>query len=471
MNIFKYEVEDGIAESVAKANSLAFNSSINIKDMPKDVLEKAISMQFTPVNQIDLFYFESILASAGWNKNDDVFEIEELIKARFTPVNKPVNFMHNEKDIIGHMTSSILLSDGSVVGEDMQSLSNLDVIVGSVLYKYWEEEEQRNRVTSIIKEIAEGKWCVSMECIFPHFDYAVIGPDGSNKIVARNDETSFLTKYLKVFGGKGEYKGYRIGRLLRDFTFSGKGIVDNPANPRSIITDYKAESFYGAAASIQEIETNVEKEMSKEIETVAKADYDNLVEELKSLKAQAAEKAQKEVDEKIKSIAADLDAHKEIIKGKDTNIQSLTEQLNTTKAELEVVKSELTTEKLNVVKASRLAKLLEKGVSEDRAKSLSEKFASISEELFNELVDSFPTEAKKDEEDMEKEECAKKEKEEAAKKEKEATEAATKALEAAKSSEIPGSIPNADKANELSAKASAWLKNSVDSVIPEKKNK
>ena len=259
--------------------------------------------------------------------------------------------------------------------------------------------------------------------------------------------------------------------MLRDFTFSGKGIVDNPANPRSIITDYKAESFYGAAASIQEIETNVEKEMSKEIETVAKADYDNLVEELKSLKAQAAEKAQKEVDEKIKSIAADLDAHKEIIKGKDTNIQSLTEQLNTTKAELEVVKSELTTEKLNVVKASRLAKLLEKGVSEDRAKSLSEKFASISEELFNELVDSFPTEAKKDEEDMEKEECAKKEKEEAAKKEKEATEAATKALEAAKSSEIPGSIPNADKANELSAKASAWLKNSVDSVIPEKKNK
>lgn len=469
MNIFKYEIEDGLSNEVAKANSIAFNRTILVKDMPKDVLEKTISMQFTPVNQIDLFYFESILASSGWNKNDDVFEIAELIKARYTPINKPVNFMHNEKDIIGHMTSSILLSNNLPIDNETDIISNLDVIVGSVIYKYWEDEGQRERITSLLKEIAEGKWCVSMECIFPHFDYAVITPDGSNKVVARNDDTSFLTKYLRIFGGKGEYKGCRIGRLLRDFTFSGKGIVDEPANPRSIVTDYKAESFYGSAASIQEI--NMENEMSKEIETVAKADYDNLVEELKSLKAQAAEKAQKEVDEKIKSIASDLEAHKEIIKGKDANIQSLTEQLNTTKAELEVVKNELTTEKLNVVKASRLAKLLEKGVSEDRAKSLSEKFASISEELFNELVDSYPTEAKKDEKEMEKEECAKKEKEEAAKKEKEATEAATKALEAAKSSEIPGSIPNADKANELSAKASAWLKNSVDSVIPEKKNK
>lgn len=466
MHVFKSEIEDGISEQVAKANSIAFTTSINVKELPREALEKALAMQFQPITQIDLFYYESILVSTGWNKNDDVFDIREVVKARNTPSNKPVNYMHNEKDIIGHMTSSILMSEGKILPDTINEYpETLDVIVGSVLYKYWEDQEQRERVNKLIAEIVEDKWCVSMECIFPHFDYAIVLPNGEHKVVARNEETAFLSKYLKVFGGKGEYKGYRVGRLLRDFTFSGKGIVDNPANPRSKITD-KAESFYGAAASIQDIglDSQEEKEMSKEIETVAKSEYDSLVEELKALKTTAAEQAKKEIDDKIKSISAEVDAHKEIIVQKDSTIASLNEQLTAAKSELETVKKELQTEKLNVVKASRLAKLLEKGVSEDKAKSLVDKFASVSEELFTELVDAIPTEAKKEEakkseDDMEKEECAKK-----------AAEAA-KALEEAKAKEVAGSIPNEKKADDIIAKASAWFKPSVDSSIPQKKNK
>lgn len=466
MNVFKSEIEDGISEQVAKANSIAFTSTISVKELPQEALEKALAMQFQPITQIDLFYYESILVSTGWNKNDDVFDIREVVKARNTPSNKPVNYMHNEKDIIGHMTSSILMSEGKILPDTINEYpATLDVIVGSVLYKYWEDQEQRERINKLIAEIVDDKWCVSMECIFPHFDYAIVTPNGEQKVVARNEETAFLSKYLKVFGGKGEYKGYRVGRLLRDFTFSGKGIVDNPANPRSKITD-KAESFYGAAASIQDIglDSQEEKEMSKEIETVAKSEYDSLVEELKALKTTAAEQAKKEIDDKIKSISAEVDAHKEIIVQKDSTIASLNEQLTAAKSELETVKKELQTEKLNVVKASRLAKLLEKGVSEDKAKSLVDKFASVSEELFTELVDAIPTEAKKEEakkseDDMEKEECAKK-----------AAEAA-KALEEAKAKEVAGSIPNEKKADDIIAKASAWFKPSVDSSIPQKKNK
>lgn len=464
MNVFKSEIEDGISEQVAKANSIAFTSTISVKELPQEALEKALAMQFQPITQIDLFYYESILVSTGWNKNDDVFDIREVVKARNTPSNKPVNYMHNEKDIIGHMTSSILMSEGKILPDTINEYpATLDVIVGSVLYKYWEDQEQRERINKLIAEIVDDKWCVSMECIFPHFDYAIVTPNGEQKVVARNEETAFLSKYLKVFGGKGEYKGYRVGRLLRDFTFSGKGIVDNPANPRSKVTDThmnRAESFYGAAASIQDIGLNQEeKQMSKEIETVAKSEYDSLVEELKALKASAAEQAQKEIDDKIKSISAEVDAHKEIIVQKDSAIASLTEQLTAAKSELETVKKELQTEKLNVVKASRLAKLLEKGVSEDKAKSLAEKFASISEELFTELVDAIPTEAKKSDEDMEKEECAEK-----------AAEAA-KALEDAKTKEAAASIPNDKKADDIIAKASAWFKPSVDSSIPQKKSK
>ena len=42
------------------------------------------------------------------------------------------------------------------------------------------------------------------------------------KIVPRSEQTSFLTKYLRSYGGSGEYDGARIYRVLRDFTFSGK---------------------------------------------------------------------------------------------------------------------------------------------------------------------------------------------------------------------------------------------------------
>ena len=45
------------------------------------------------------------------------------------------------------------------------------------------------------------------------------------RIVARNDESAFLTKHLRAYGGTGEYEGYKIGRSLRDISFSGKGLV------------------------------------------------------------------------------------------------------------------------------------------------------------------------------------------------------------------------------------------------------
>merc|ERR1711959_822172 len=37
------------------------------------------------------------------------------------------------------------------------------------------------------------------------------------------------------YGGSGKYEGYTVGRLLRNIAFSGKGLVSNPANPRSVI--------------------------------------------------------------------------------------------------------------------------------------------------------------------------------------------------------------------------------------------
>ena len=68
------------------------------------------------------------------------------------------------------------------------------------------------------------------------FDYGVTNKNtGEYKVLARDENTAYLTKHLKAYGGLGEHEDYKIGRVLRNITFSGKGFVDKPANPDSVI--------------------------------------------------------------------------------------------------------------------------------------------------------------------------------------------------------------------------------------------
>ena len=65
-----------------------------------------------------------------------------------------------------------------------------------------------------------------MECIFRGFDYGIRKPDGTNHVLARDQDTAFLTQHLRAYGGDGIYQDHKIGRVLRQITFSGKGFVD-----------------------------------------------------------------------------------------------------------------------------------------------------------------------------------------------------------------------------------------------------
>jgi hypothetical protein len=190
-------------------------------------------------NQIDLYYIKSILVSTGWNKNDDVFDPRQTWAAKNTPEDKQFNFMHNENDIIGHITGSYVVdvNGNKILAEEDEVPQQFDIVTEAVLYNSWTNPDNRQRISKIIAEIEEGKWFVSMECLFASFDYAVIDKEGSAKTVARNEESAFLTKHLRAYGGTGEYEGYKIGRSLRDISFSGKGLVSKPANPRSVILD------------------------------------------------------------------------------------------------------------------------------------------------------------------------------------------------------------------------------------------
>lgn len=247
MKVYQQEILDGLAEQVKAQASIAYCApavivnNIDSDDtwtISKSNIEK-IKASSNP-NQIDLYYLKSILVSTGWNKNDDVFDPAQTWAAKNTPEDKQFNFMHNENDIIGHITGSYIVdrNGNKILSEDAQSPpEEFDIVTEAVLYNSWTNPENRERIKKIIAEIEEGKWFVSMECLFAGFDYSIINKEGATKVVARNEESAFLTKHLKAYGGTGEYEGYRVGRSLRDISFSGKGLVSKPANPRSVILD------------------------------------------------------------------------------------------------------------------------------------------------------------------------------------------------------------------------------------------
>ena len=243
MKIYKQEILDGVAEAVKATASVAYCSQATVCDHATEspVLEKVLAANANP-KQIDLYYIKSVLVSTGWNKNDDVFPPEATFAARHTPEDKQFNFMHNENDIIGHITGSYVVDRNGDKIEAEEAPAQFDIVTEAVLYNSWSDPDNRERMAKIIAEIEQGKWFVSMECLFNGFDYAVVSPDGSHKVVARNEESAFLTKHLRAYGGTGEYDGYKIGRALREISFSGKGLVNRPANPRSYIIDASPDS-------------------------------------------------------------------------------------------------------------------------------------------------------------------------------------------------------------------------------------
>ena len=426
--IYKYEKKDNISDLIQSSASIAYVSplkKIDVKDdrlaQLRQILEASASAN---PNQPDLYYIESVLASVGWNKNDDVFERYEMWKARSTPVDKQFNYMHNEKDIIGHLTSSKMVGvDGTIIDDDtpFDNLPDLfDIVVGSVLYKAWSDTELKKRMATIIEEIEDNKWCVSMECLFRDFDYAVQYVDDEkkevNKVLARNDETSFLTKHLRIYGGTGEYGGYRVGRLLRNFTFSGKGLVDNPANPRSHITSFNGGSetsvFSPVVTTAEELGISInseEKIMANEV-VYTKEQYDALKAELNQFKTASEEATKKEIDtlkeqigelnKTISTLTNELDASKEVSNAKEEKITSLEEELSGVRAKLEETEKSIKEAEAKAVHAARKAVLL-KRVDEEKAESLVQKFAGASQEMFDALVESLPekSESKKKKDD------------------------------------------------------------------------
>lgn len=485
--IFKYEQEAGIAELVRSSGRLVVASPINPLDISseqRDILKKILSSsaEANP-NQFDLFYLESVLASIGWNKNDDVFAKEPSWNARNTPVDKKFNFMHNENDIIGHLTSSKVVGfDGKLIPNDTDINSvpdQFDIVVGAVIYRTWENDKQQERINTLIAEILENKWCVSMECLFRNFDYAIITPDNVHKVVARNDETSFLTKHLRIYGGSGEYDGNRVGRLLRNFTFSGKGLVDNPANPRSNITttnDYREVSlFTGANIIVNKLDVQKEEfkmsDITKEQYDALQTQFDAVKAELDAIKASKAKAVENEIDElktcvanleKAKSeVEAKLVATEEVVKAKEENIESLKQKVSEAETKLTELDAKIKAQEIATIKATRKTALLAK-VDEEKAQSLVDKFENVSDDLFNTLLESLPAKCMDDSSKDEKKEDKKAKKEAKASDEDDVN---TDIDDAKASDDANMSTGGEDETADLCAKASSWFSDCFASKV------
>lgn len=435
MKIYKNEIKDGLGEKVQASAMISFASTpVIVTDKGDEIRSYASTDLMKNIGeQKDLAPIQSILVSTGWNANRDVFTPLEAWAARHTPVNKQVNFGHTDA-IVGHMVASFVTDfNGNTISDDI-SFEDLpedfDIIAAAVLYTKHPNEELRKAVAEILPKIANGEAHVSMECFFNDFDYGLMDAAGEKMIVTRNEDTAWLTKHLSQFGGQGEYNGYTLGRVIKNLTFSGKGIVDNPANKRSIIfSEMKSFSTTNVKNDTEFIcvsETKKETNMSEK-ETVSKEDYDKVVAELDKIRQGEVAQLQEKIgtydetiaklQEQVESLEDQVAEATEASQKFEGEAKASKESLDAKISELESAHKELDQIKAESLKVTRIGKLITAGVTEEAAATVVEKWAAASDEQFSDIVEMQKAIAEKAdaEKDMSDEEKKKKEKEKEAK--------------------------------------------------------
>lgn len=427
--VYKAERELGLAELIQSKSSVSYLVKPELDLNPNK--DKISAMAFlknhavaTNQGQIDLYYLKDILVSTGWNLNEDIFINDEVWPARNTAEDKQFNLGHNQKEIIGHMTSQYAIdTQGSILADDLDICSLPDkfhIVSSAVIYRYWPDKDQMEKINQIIAEIEEAKddpkWFVSMECLFSNFDYGIIDSAGAQTILPRNSTSAFLTKHLRAYGGTGEYKDCKVGRVLRNITFSGKGLVENPANPESLIlndsTPFKAASASNNSTFLVDLgytksseinskendsmatENNVlEKQLAEanatiEKERAARAEVE------KKFKEEADKAAQAKVDELVKTAEAAKAKTVEVeaqLKAKADELAETNKKLADATKTLAEVNDKLTAIEKEKVALARKTELVSKlGVDEAKAVKLVETLNSLSDEAFASYVENSP---------------------------------------------------------------------------------
>lgn len=467
--IYKAEADvSGLAEKIRANSSISYCVPAKRSEHSVD-MEKAAARLSTKaslkVRAEDLYPTESILASTVWNRNDDIFSVIDSWAARYTPVNKPTNIGHVESELVGHMTDTwVIDASGNVIPDNtvVDELPDLFHICNSaVIYTHWQDDALKARTNELIEQIEAGTKYVSMECFFSNFDYGVKSSSGEFHVIKREKSTAFLTKYLRAYEGEGVYDGYTIGRVMRNFVFSGKGYVDMPANPASIIfTDAATLNFSQAseenpfskgagvslyykdnqstcASKIIETEKTI---MSDELNLI-KSELADVKAALKTSQAEKADLAEKlakadvaKYETQISELKTQLEASKKVsddAKAAADKAKSDAETVTAKLNEVETAKAELATKLAKVeadsARAARITVLVDGGIEKVEAEKKVDLFANLNDEQFKVVASELVAAAKNMKKDDKKEE--KKDK-------KDDTAKAEEALENAKADEV-----------------------------------
>lgn len=397
-----YKNEQDIQDKILSSPKILASCQIipKINKLKIDVDKLSLATEFDP----DLYRLYSIMVSTGMNKNDDVFTKRELWMGKETPIDKPLNIEHAPRTIVGHIVESRMINDqydelDEYDEEDLDE-DTYHLLTGGVIYKHLKSVDQdlEKECAKLIEEIDNGEWFVSMECVFADFDYAFIHPVFGKRYVQRNDSTSFLTKYLRMYGGDGNYNGMRIGRVLKGLLFSGKGLVKNPANPNSIILN-NVDAFTGTYASLADLNINNDNKESNMAENfeVKYAEAQNEIKVLREQLTQAGEEQQKKIllakDEEIAQLNETIAALKKKMdekEEKDKEEAKKKEEDEKCKAslasELQSCRAEITQLKNEKIAIDRVSVLVSAGVNKEEAEKLVERFAGVNDEQFTELV-------------------------------------------------------------------------------------
>jgi hypothetical protein len=438
LRIYQSEKEDGVdAQMSADKSSVAFvTAPVNIGDIKKyfdgmsmeDIIKATSTIQTVEelLGQVqpDLALVVAILVSTGWNDNDDIFTPAEVWKARSTPLHKPMNDNHQAEKILGHIVQTRVLDKSGeeiVVAEGGSPPDEFDIEVAGVLYRAF--DVLSDRIEEIITKAQNGEMFVSMEAWFPDFGYGLTNTStGKTNLIDRTESTAFLTKHLRIYGGSGEYQGYKVGRVLKDIIFGAQGFTENPANPESVI---KVAASRGAASKVfvtaelnglleggvEDMDKDQLKELQVQLDE-AKASLESKTQEVSELQKAADDFKAKDYDGQITTLNTKLeemtvDADKatetmKVISGQKNELQKqldeVTNRADKSEAELEVIRK-------NEVARDRFAQLSEVKQIDDKDATLAE-LCSMSDETFALVLKFAGDTDKSDNKESEKTEAA-----------------------------------------------------------------
>jgi chromosome segregation ATPase len=313
-----------------------------------------------------------------------------------------------------------------------------------------------------------------MECLFAGFDYSILGEDGQAKVVARDEKSSFLTKHLRAYGGTGEYEGYKIGRSLRDISFSGKGLVSKPANPRSVILD-ASKAFSTNDSNFTQVsqgevnmaDTNVLERQLAEVQT----ELASAKEENKAIRAQIEAAKDKEYADTIASLEGDLTAKadeisalQEKLVATEEAVKSLEDSIAEMHGKMEKKEEEMKKMKKMQRDEKRKASLVEAGFDADEAEESVALYDVLEDEAFNTIVAMYNKKMKA-KKDMKKEEEVKAEVDasDAVEDSKAEEEVSEELFDGVKSTEatLVDASDDTDELEATRASVAEWLENNV----------